>query len=263
MQLTIELASEFLTRHRERRCVFEPVGVAQGWSPRSYAASVESLQDLGYTRIAIGGLVAQKTDEISKVLAAISEVRASETRLHLLGVTRCERIPEFATYGVTSFDSTSPFRQAFKDDRDNYYTLDRTWVALRVPQVEGNAKLQRRIRAGDVDQNLARRLERARPWSAWPPSTATKRLSTRSSTLCASTSPFTTRREIGSEAYRAVLEAAPWRDCDCDICSDAGIQVMVFRGTERNKRRGFHNLHVFAKRLERELATGGALVQAG
>src|SRR5205823_14726509 len=88
-------------------------------------------------------------------------VRAPETRLHLLGVTRCERIPEFATHGVTSFDSTSPFRQAFKDDRDNYYALDRTWVALRVPQVEGNAKLQRRIRAGEIDQVLARRLERA------------------------------------------------------------------------------------------------------
>ena len=117
------------------------------------------LQDIGYTRIAIGGLVAQKTEEIIAVLATISGVRAPETRLHLLGVTRCEQIPEFATHGVTSFDSTSPFRQAFKDDRDNYYTLDGTWVALRVPQVEGNAKLQRRVRAGEIDQALARRLE--------------------------------------------------------------------------------------------------------
>src|SRR3954462_15352068 len=35
-ELTIELAGEFLTRHRERKCSFEPVAVAQGWSPRSY-----------------------------------------------------------------------------------------------------------------------------------------------------------------------------------------------------------------------------------
>src|SRR3954454_14613718 len=60
-QLTLDLATEFLERHRERGCAFEPVGVAQGWSPRSYAASVSSLQDLGYARVAIGGLVAQKT----------------------------------------------------------------------------------------------------------------------------------------------------------------------------------------------------------
>ena len=158
--LTIDLAAEFLTRHAERRCSFEPVGVAQGWSPASYAASVEQLQTIGYERIALGGLVAQKTDEILAVLAAIDEVRVSETRMHLLGVTRCESIPRFATFGVTSFDSTSPFRQAFKDDRDNYYALDRHWIALRVPQVEGNPKLERSIRAGDIDQTLARRLER-------------------------------------------------------------------------------------------------------
>lgn len=258
-ELTIELASEFLTRHRERGCSFEPVGVAQGWSPRSYAASVASLQEVGYTRIAIGGLVAQKTEEIISVLAVIAEVRVPETRLHLLGVTRCERIPEFATYGVTSFDSTSPFRQAFKDDRDNYYTLDGTWVALRVPQVEGNAKLQRWIRAGDIDQALARRLERA----ALGQLDAFERGETDVESVVSALREYEVlhdEKRDRTETYRAVLEATPWRDCDCEVCSAVGIHVIVFRGTERNKRRGFHNLHVFAKRLERELATGGALV---
>jgi hypothetical protein len=258
-ELTIELASEFLTRHRERQCNFEPVAVAQGWSPESYAASVESLQNVGYSRIAIGGLVAQKTDEISKVLATISAIREPETRLHLLGVTRCERIPEFATCGVTSFDSTSPFRQAFKDDRDNYYTLNGSWVALRVPQVEGNAKLQRRIRAGDIDQALARRLER----NALGRLAAFDRGETDVDSVVAALREYEALHDETRdrrEAYRAVLEAAPWRDCDCEVCSTAGIQVIVFRGTERNKRRGFHNLNVFAKRLERELAPGGALV---
>src|SRR4051794_25923272 len=36
--LTLELADEFLRRHRERNAAFEPVGVAQGWSPDSYAS---------------------------------------------------------------------------------------------------------------------------------------------------------------------------------------------------------------------------------
>jgi hypothetical protein len=261
-ELTIELAGVFLTRHRERKCSFEPVGVAQGWSPRSYAASVASLQDLGYSRIAIGGLVAQKTEEIIKVLVAISEIRATETRLHLLGVTRCEQIPEFSTHGVTSFDSTSPFRQAFKDDRDNYHTLDRTWVALRVPQVEGNAKLQRRIRAGDIDQGLARRLERA----ALGELAAFDRGAADLDSVVAALRDYEVlhdEKRDRSETYRAVLDAAPWKDCDCEVCSTAGIQVMIFRGTERNKRRGFHNLYVFAKRLERELTAGGAFVPVG
>lgn len=260
-ELTIDLADSFLARHRERHCSFEPVGVAQGWSPRSYAASVGSLQELGYTRIALGGLIAQKTDEIIAVLDGIAEVRAPGTHFHLLGVSRCEQIPQFATYGVTSFDSTSPFRQAFKDDRDNYHTLARNWIALRVPQVEGNAKLQRRIRAGEIDQMLARRLERV----ALGELAAYDRGETSMDAVVAALREYEVlydEKRDRSTVYRDVLEAAPWKECDCELCQSAGIQVMVFRGSERNKRRGFHNLHVFAQRLERELATGGTLVEA-
>lgn len=252
-ELTIGLAAEFLTRHAERRCSFEPVGVAQGWSPASYARSVEQLQEIGYERIAVGGLVAQKTDEILAVLKAIDRVRVrGVTRMHLLGVTRCESIPRFADYGVTSFDSTSPFRQSFKDDRDNYYALDRQWIALRVPQVEGNPKLERSIRAGDIDQARARRLER----NALAKLAAFDRGASDVESVVAALREYEelhdTKRDR-SAAYREVLEAAPWKDCSCEVCTGAGIQVMIFRGTERNKRRGFHNLHVFAQRLEREL----------
>ena len=66
-----------------------------------------------------------------------------------------------AAYGVTSFDSTSPFRQAFKDDKDNYYVDDDVkLVALRVPPSDGNARLQARIQAGQLDQREVRAAER-------------------------------------------------------------------------------------------------------
>ena len=54
--------------------------------------------------------------------------------------------------------------------------------------------------------------------------------------------------------YEVTLAAQPWKSCPCEVCADAGIQVAIFRGTERNKRRGFHNLHVFNRRLQDELA---------
>lgn len=258
-ELTIELAEEFLTRHAVRRCALEPVGVAQGWSPASYARSVQELQEMGYERIALGGLVPQKTHEILAVLHAIDEVRVrGVTRMHLLGITRCDFISDFGDLGVTSFDSTSPFRQAFKDDRDNYYELDRQWIALRVPQVEGNPKLERSIRAGAIDQALARRLER----NALMQLAAFDRGETDVESVLEALYEYgglhDPKRDRHRDAYREVLEAQPWKDCGCDVCAEAGIQVMIFRGTERNKRRGFHNLHVFAKRLERELAVGGA-----
>src|SRR5207302_4539905 len=107
------------------------------------------------------GMVPLKTAEILASLKQTEAVRKPETRLHLLGVTRLDRISDFRNLGVVSFDSTSPLRQAFKDDKDNYYTPERTCSAIRVPQVEGNPKMRNRITAGEVSQADARRLERS------------------------------------------------------------------------------------------------------
>src|SRR5438034_1867501 len=105
-------------------------------------------------------MVPLKTREILMCLETVEEAREPGTALHLFGVTRTESVSRFADYGVESFDSTSPLRQAFKDEKDNYYTSSRTYSAIRVPQVEGNPKLQGRIAAGEINQDLALRLER-------------------------------------------------------------------------------------------------------
>ena len=97
-------------------------GAAQGWDPASYADSVRALQDMGYNRIALGGMVPLKTTDILACLLTIDRIRAPETQLHLLGITRVDSMDEFDSLGVTSFDSTSAFRQSFMDDRDNYHT---------------------------------------------------------------------------------------------------------------------------------------------
>ena len=245
-----ELAEEFLEAHSRRGCEFEPIGVAQGWSPASYAKAVGHLQKLGYERIALGGLVPLKSHEILAVLDGVSRVRHPETKLHLFGVTRCEMLAEFRYFGVTSFDSTSPFRQAFKDDRDNYYVRDGAFVALRVPQVEGNAKLQARIRAGQVNQELARKLEQGALAALRAFDREENDVDAALSALLAYEGIHDSERDR-SERYRETLAARPWKDCDCSVCTDIGIEVVLFRGTERNKRRGFHNLHVFSQRLKR------------
>lgn len=250
--LTMELAEEFLIRHRQRECDFEPIGVAQGWSARSYKNAVSRLQEMGYQRIALGGLVPLKTHEILSLLGAIDEIRHVETQLHLFGVTRTEQVPAFRRYGVTSFDSTSPFRQAFKDATNNYYSLDRTYVALRVPQVEGNAKLQAKIRSGQINQEVARKLERHALSALRRFDNGKADLEEALSAVCEYQELHDSRRDRADE-YRETLTVAPWKECDCAVCTDVGIEVALFRGTERNKRRGFHNLHVFAKRLEREI----------
>lgn len=255
--LTLELASEFLTRCRTRRVSFEPVGVAQGWSPASYACAVKELQRIGYTKIAVGGMVPLKTHEILACLREISSVRDPGTQLHLLGITRCASMREFSTFGVTSFDSTSAFRQAFKDDKDNYHTADRTYTALRVPQVDGNPKLRSRIQAGQISQQEALGKEQAclrllRGFDAGEAS-----IEELLDALQGYQRIFDGRRDY-SAAYREILEESPWRNCDCGICARVGINVIIFRGSERNKRRGFHNVYAFRQRLNRELESGSA-----
>ena len=49
------------------------------------------------------------------------------------------------------------------------------------------------------------------------------------------------------------LEARAWKDCECSVCREIGVEVIIFRGADRNLRRGFHNLSVFAQRLRRDL----------
>ncbi len=257
-RITLELAEKFLRLCTDRRVRFTPVGVAQGWSPKSYSSAVESLQDLGYGTIAIGGLVPLKTPEIIATLEAVSGVLRKRTNVHLFGVTRIDEIPKFAGLGATSFDSTSPLRQAFKDDKDNYYTPDRTYLALRVPQVEGNAKLERRIRSGKVDLGKARRLELACL-------SALKRFDRDELTVSDTLEALLEYEEFAGSsnrdhrvAYEEVLTDRPWKKCPCEICTRIGIHVILFRGAERNRRRGFHNIWTFRQRLVRGLALAGA-----
>src|SRR5439155_24379785 len=140
---------------------------------------------------------------------------------------------------------TSPFRQAFKDERDNYYTRDRTFIALRVPQVEGNAKLQARIRAGEINQELARGLEQDALEGLAAYDRGKASLDEALSALCSYEQLHDGKRDR-LELYREVLSEAPWKSCECSICQHVRIQVMLFRGTERNKLLRFDNLHAFS-----------------
>jgi hypothetical protein len=253
-EITLELAAQFLDRHRTSKLRFEPLGVAQGWSPASYARAVEALQRMGYSYIAIGGMVPLKTTAIIACLAAINEVREPATRLHLLGVTRCEHINEFARYGVASFDSTSPLRQAFKDDKDNYYSPSNlNYTAIRIPQIEANARLMKSIRSGVVPQEWARKLEQECL-------AAMRAYAQRGCSLDATLNVLLEYERVydgrknHEAAYRATLTDRPWEACECDVCHDLGYHVILFRGAERNRRRGFHNLWIFYRRVHRELA---------
>jgi len=202
-------------------------------------------------------MVPLKTPEILASLRAVDDIRDSRTQLHLLGIIRRSNLSTFASLGVTSFDSTSAFRQAFKDDKDNYHTLERTFTALRVPQVDANPKLKAKIRAGEIHQEHAINLETKCLAALRRYDAGEVKVHSVIDVLRRYAELYDPRSKY-DDAYQELLEEAPWKSCRCGICEKAGINVAIFRGSERNKRRGFHNLYAFRQRLDRELAAGSA-----
>ena len=164
--------------------------------------------------------------------------------MHLLGITRTELVKDYERYGVASFDSTSPFRQAFKDDRDNYYA-----PRAQVPRDPRHADRQQqptqaaRARRPTRSEHRAEHSSR-RACARSSPTTETNAPSTTPLDALAAYDSFLGEPDRQSEYWRT-LHDRPWRSCPCGICAEVGIQVVIFRGTERNKRRGFHNLFVF------------------
>ncbi|MEV4364405.1 tRNA-guanine transglycosylase DpdA [Nonomuraea sp. NPDC049625] len=249
-EISLQYAADFYEAVERRGGKIEPVGAAQGWSPASYADSVRRLQDMGYERIALGGMVPLKTPDILACLKEIKQVRWPTTQLHLLGITRVTSMEEFALHGVTSFDSTSPFRQSFMDDRNNYHTTDESYTAIRVPQVDGNPALKRRVLAGEVSQTKAKLAEREcmKRLRAFDQGSET---ADRAIEILGEYERLVEpdKKKSKLSAYRTTLEAKPWKSCKCTLCTAHGIEIAIFRGSERNKRRGFHNLSVFATKM--------------
>ena len=198
-------------------------------------------------------MVPLKTNEILQSLRAIDEVRRPETRLHLLGITRCDSLHAFAAHGVTGFDSTSAFRQAFKDDHDNYYTVERNYTALRVPQVDGNPKLKAKIRAGRLRQGEAIDREQAYLQFLRAYDADATTLDPVLDALRAYDEVLWDGRLDRTDAYRQLLEkfglgsTAPAASAEL-----SGSMWSSSAVPERNKRRGFLNTFVFHQ-LQRQL----------
>jgi hypothetical protein len=268
-EVTLRNAEEFLRLVREEGGLFEPMGAVQGWSPRSMAQAAQTLVKLGYQYLAIGGLVPLKVDAIKQVLQTIRDQIGAEPKIHLLGFAKADHIGEFTGYGITSFDSTSPLIRAFKDDKSNYYLANDCggldyYTAIRVPQSLDNARLMQGVKRGLFDaDDLRIREERAlRTIREFDKG---QRCVEETLEAIMDYSQFLVRGDgTGAATQDKVLSATrsrlqrtledrPWKSCTCAICRTAGVEVMIFRGSNRNKRRGFHNLGVYHQHLHRIL----------
>ncbi|MFC1911518.1 tRNA-guanine transglycosylase DpdA [Chloroflexota bacterium] len=245
--LTLRLAEDFLSYCRNHNVTFQPVGVAQGWSPESYRDASRRLVAMGYDYIGIGGMVLLKAPQIHHILEAVREAVSSTVRLHLFGFTKAHSISEFVKYEIESFDSTSPMIRAFKDARSNYL-LDREWyTSIRVPSADENRLFKEQILAGKKNQQELRDMEKASLTALRL--YADRRIDIEQTLDAVVKYGLEFTAKVPVERYRKVLNDRPWDQCKCRICRDIGIEVIIFRGSNRNRRRGFHNLWEFYRQL--------------
>ncbi len=250
--ITLEYGEEFFKTHKSRSSNFTPIGVAQGWNPASYAYSFKQLQKIGYKYIALGGMVGLKSQEIIEVLDTIKEVKLNQTKIHLLGVTRLDKVSLFEKKGVTSIDSTSPLKQAFKDKKDNYHHVDspKKDAAILVPQVDGNTRVKNLIKKGVINQGEALKSERECLKALKGYQNYTCSIEHVLDVLDDYDNLLGIEKQNRRDMNRATLEQRAWERCPCAICKQINIDVVIFRGAERNRRRGFHNLYAFYQKLK-------------
>lgn len=234
-EITVQNAEIFLKLHRSGNYKFIPVGVAQGWDPASYGRATRALMQMGYTHIAAGGLVRSQNQEVIAVLQAIHAELRPGVQLHLFGVNRPEHINTFAALGVTSFDSASRLRRAWMDGRRNYFLGNNAYSAIRIPE----AKKLAQKRGMDESTVLRMEQEALQTLRAYDEGNASIE-----ETLAISLAYAELSGEVHHRArrdYYETLATRPWTYCTCRICVRLGIEVIIFRGNNRNRRRGFHN----------------------
>ena len=258
-RLSLQNAKEFLKL--AKGASFIPVGAVQGYSVETYVESVKELLRYGYTYVAIGGLVPRRTEFIRELLRKLAEeVDLERVKVHLLGVLREELLPDMVRWGVFSFDSASYLRKAWLKAKENYLGVNNKWYSsVRVPDCE-NPRLRKKIQRAGVSFDSIRSLERKilkglREYDRG----SLKDVDALLEDIMAYDRLFF-REEFKEgkyeKLYRELLESKIWKECSCPVCRRLGIDVVIFRGSNRNKRRGFHNVYVFYRNFSEKFTSG-------
>jgi queuine/archaeosine tRNA-ribosyltransferase len=250
--LTIHNAEEFLREHRKAGLEWEPIGAVQGWDPKSYAAAAQQCVKMGYKYIGLGGLVRSTTKDILKMLEEVHAVVPDDVHIHLFGIARLKAMHAFNELGVRSVDSASLLRRAWMGTGQNYLAMDGSlYAAIRIPEAGKSFRAKRMVSEGRTTAEYAEKLEKACLDALRGFDKGTVSVETAVDTIEEYDKLITTNRSDNRPLLRRVLEAKPWKECPCEICQKDGVEVILFRGNNRNRRRGFHNTYVFYKIFQR------------
>jgi hypothetical protein len=261
-ELTIQNAAEFLKKHGKAKLPWTPIGAVQGWDPKSYASAAKKYVAMGYEYIGLGGLVRTSTRDILDVLRAVHDVVPSHVQMHLFGLARLGSMEAFASLGVRSVDSASFLRRAWMGSGgQNYLTMNgEFFTAIRIPAAGRSFRAKRIVSEARASSTKVLRLEKASLDAMRDFDQGRTSVDKAIDTLVEYDQLITPERVPHRELLQRTLEARPWKSCPCDICRRDGIEVVIFRGNNRNRRRGFHNTFAFYRLLQKALAGEKVLV---
>lgn len=248
-QLTIDNAADFIREHRQQGLGWTPIGAVQGWDPKKYADAAQQMAKMGYRYLALGGLVRSTTADINKIVHAVREVIPREVQLHVFGVARPSAIAGFRDLGVDSVDSAGALRQAWMRTAQSYLFRGEPYAAIRIPEA-GKSFRAKHMEKNGLKEDDIRDMEQAALSAVRGFDAGTVDLEKCLKALLQYDQFVTSERADMEPLYRRVLSAAPWKRCDCAICQTWGVEVIIFRGNNRNRRRGFHNTHDFYRTFQ-------------
>lgn len=252
--LTINNADEFLKEHRKAKLKWEPIGAVQGWDPDSYAKAAAQYVKMGYKYIALGGMVRTTSREILQCVQKVREKVPADVSIHVLGVARLDWMNAFAEAGVQSVDSASYLRQAWMRVNQSYTSFDGPYAALRIPEAGKSFRAKNMEGHPDLTENKILKMEQAALNAVRAYGAKKGSMADALEALLEYDQFVTAERVDMRAAYIRTLTDRPWEKCECAICQTWGVEVMIFRGNNRNRRRGFHNTYVFFRLLQKVLA---------
>ena len=241
---------------RKYRNDFQLLCALQGWDVQDYLNMFRKYVIRGVLDFGIGGLARKPTLHITRLVdELIKEIKGSQKvpgQLHFFGLARQTLFPYFERLedlGVrVTFDSASFLRRAWLSAQNNYVTITgKGYSAIRIPQIgektglRGKRKLDSSANIGQLKTLEQECLAKMRSFDRGETDIQLVMRTVKSFDKIMGEDRFHNLEEH----YLETLQEAPWKKCDCPICKKAGVEVIIFRGNNRNRRRGFHNVWVF------------------
>jgi len=233
---------------------FKLLVAVQGWDVQDYMKMYLDYYKHGVRNFGFGGLARSPNSFIKglvdEFLKAIAAEKATPELVHFFGLGRFSLFTDFKRLeelGIeVSFDTASWLRRAWLSGINYYMVDDRLsgYSAIRIPQTGRRTGLRGKKKlTSEVDLELLRRVEEESLSGLRAYDQGKVEIQSVMEALHQYSQLTGIGRDLESH-YLETLTDMPWKMCDCPICSSVGVEVMIFRGNNRNRRRGFHNTYV-------------------